>query len=204
MELQVITYPIDEITGVILTGGKAERMAGQDKGLLQLKGRPMIEYVLDALTPQVNSVTINANRNLPSYSHYDMPVVPDKISDYQGPLAGIASVLAEIKTPYLMVVPCDSPLIPDDLVKRLYSSLRQESAELSVVHDGQRMQQVFALLTRGLLPSLHEYLTSGQRKLDDWYNSHHLTFADFSDKREAFMNINRPEDCNTIMDMLPG
>lgn len=203
MDLEVITYPIDEITGAILAGGQAERMGGKDKGLVKINGRPMIEYALDALTPQVAKVVINANRNIPTYSHYGVPVIQDTLADYQGPLAGMASVLAEATTPYIMIVPCDSPLIPKDLVKRMYSTLRRESADLCVAHDGKRTQPVFSLLTRGLLPSLREFLDTGDRKIDRWFGNHQIAYADFSDAPDTFMNINRPEDCNQLADLLP-
>ena len=110
------------ITGIILAGGQARRMGGQDKGLIQLAQKPMIEYVLNAIEPQVDEIIINANRNQSTYEKYGFPVVADQIKGYCGSLAGMASGLQSAKTPVVFTVPCDSPLIPDDLVQKPHST----------------------------------------------------------------------------------
>ncbi len=182
------------ITGVILAGGKARRMGGQDKGLLPLLGRPMIEYVLDALAPEVDRVLINANRNEAIYSRYGVPVVPDLIPDYAGPLAGIAAAMAAAETDSVLSVPCDGPVLPGGLVSRLAAALSRHRAEIATVHDGSRLQPVYALLSRSLLSSLNEYLENEGRKIDRWYEQHRLTIVDFSDQPHAFANINTKEE----------
>jgi molybdenum cofactor guanylyltransferase len=186
--------PIDEITGVILAGGRAQRMGGMDKGLIPLNGKPMIEHIIDAVRPQVGALVINANRNLEDYGRYGLPVIRDRMGDYFGPLVGMASALEISDTPYLLTVPCDSPLIPADLAQRLYLKLQEAQAEISVVHDGERMQPVFALLHRDLLPSLIAYLEAGGRKIDTWYAQHRLALVDFSDRRELSCNVNTPDE----------
>jgi molybdenum cofactor guanylyltransferase len=186
--------PIADITGVILAGGRAQRMGGMDKGLIPLNGKPMVEHILDAVRPQVDALLINANRNLEAYEVYGLPVVPDRMGDFFGPLVGMASALEVITTPYLLTVPCDSPLIPADLAARLYAKMRQENAEISVVHDGERLQPVFALLHRDLLPSLLAYLDAGGRKIDTWYTRHRLALVDFSDRQELSCNVNTPDE----------
>jgi molybdenum cofactor guanylyltransferase len=183
-----------EITAVILAGGKARRMGGEDKGLVDLGGRPMIEYVIEAIRPQVDTLTINANRNLERYEAYGFHVVTDMMGDYFGPLVGMASAMQVTDTPCLLTVPCDSPLLREDLASRLYAALLREDAELSVVHDGERMQPVFALLRTDLLSSLLAYLGAGGRKIDTWYNQHKVALADFSMFPDMFLNINTPED----------
>ncbi len=185
--------PVHDITGVILAGGLARRMGGEDKGLLRLKGRPMIEYVIDTLQPQAGRLLINANRNQSEYACYGYPVVPDMLGDYFGPLVGIASAMQETDTPLLLSVPCDSPLLPANLAEKLYAAMVREDAEISVAHDGERMQPVFALLKRELLPSLLAYLQAGGRKIDTWYKQHRLALADFSDQPDTFLNVNTPE-----------
>ncbi len=182
------------ITAVVLAGGRARRMGGEDKGLLPLAGRPMVEHIVRALEPQVGAILINANRNLERYETLGLPVVRDRMGDFFGPLVGMASAMERALTPYLLTVPCDSPFVPADLASRLYWALTDAGAELSVAHDGERMQPVFALVDCALLPSLLAYLEAGGRKIDTWYAQHRVALADFSGRAEAFLNVNTPED----------
>jgi molybdenum cofactor guanylyltransferase len=186
--------PRDAITAVIMAGGKARRMGGQDKGLLVIRGKPMIQYVLDTLRPQVGKLLINANRNQDRYRELGYPVVADLSADYLGPLVGMASAMQASDTEYLLSVPCDSPLLPARLAEVLFQALHRQQAEISVAHDGQRMQPVFALLRRRLLPSLLDYLEHGGRKIDTWYAQHATALADCSGFPDAFLNVNSPED----------
>ncbi len=186
------------ITGVILAGGRATRMGGQDKGLVQLAGMSLIQHVIAALKPQVREILINANRNREAYAAYGYPVVPDRLEGFCGPLAGIASAMESASTPYIVTAPCDSPFVPHDLVHRLYEALSGNQAEISAAHDGERLQPVFALLKCELSSSLLSYLKSGERKIDTWYDRHRLAIADFSDLPEAFVNINTPEEIRAV------
>lgn len=183
-------YPLQDITGVLLAGGQARRMGGLDKGLVPLGGRPMIEHALAALRPQVGRLLINANRNLETYARYGVPVVPDSISGYQGPLAGISSALSVIETPFLLTAPCDSPLLAPDLAACMYRSLAAAGADLAVAHDGERQQPVFLLLRRELAADLRDYLEGGDRKIDLWFARHRVANADLSHRRDSFVNIN--------------
>lgn len=180
------------ITGVVLAGGQARRMGGEDKGLVTLNGRAMIGYVLDILGPQVADILINANRNIERYQTYGYRVISDLHGDFSGPLAGMAAAMRAASTPYIVTVPCDSPLLPKDLVARLYRTLQHAGAEISVAHDGNRMQPVFALLQCSLLSSLEAFLDRGERKIDQWYAQHRVAQADFSAQPEAFINVNTP------------
>lgn len=186
--------PIADITGIVLAGGRARRMGGADKGLIALNGKPMVAYVLAALRPQVGTLLISANRNLQAYGRYGLPVIADRTGDYSGPLTGVASALEVIRTPWLLTVPCDAPLIPADLAVRLYRTAQEAQAQICTVHDGERMQQMFALLHRDLLPDLLAYLDAGGRRVDVWYARHRLALADFSDRTELGCNINTPAD----------
>lgn len=188
------TAPLQAVTAVILAGGRARRMGGQDKGLIKVGGRPMIEHVLERVTPQVGAVLLNVNRNWQDYGRYGLPLVADRMGDYFGPLVGMASALEATDSELLLTVPCDSPIIPPDLARRLLQTLTEQDAEISVVHDGQRMQPVFALLQRRLLPSLVQYLNAGGRKIDTWYAQHRTVVADFSDRPELFLNVNTPDE----------
>ena len=184
----------DQVTGVILAGGRATRMGGVDKGLVQIGGRPMIAWVVDTLRSQVADVLINANRNHDSYRGFGCGVVDDGDSEFRGPLAGMASGMRAARTPYIAVVPCDSPLLHDSLVQRLHDAARASGAPIAAAHDGERLQPVFALLSCELLDDLAGYLDDGERKIDRWYARHGYESVDFSDVAESFANINAPDD----------
>jgi len=184
----------DTITGLILAGGRASRLGGQDKGLMDFRGQPLVAWVIAALRHQVGSVLINANRNLAAYAKYGFPVIPDLMEGFQGPLAGIAAGMAIAKTPWLLTLPCDGPFPPIDLVQRLIRSLSRARAEIAVAHDGERLQPVYALLALTLAPSLRDYLAAGNRRIDTWQALHRLALADFSDGKHCFFNLNTPQD----------
>jgi molybdenum cofactor guanylyltransferase len=188
----------EDVTGVILAGGQARRMEGQDKGLVLLNNKPMIEYVIDVLEPQVGTLLINANRNHDKYSKYGFELVSDELSGYHGPLAGMASALNKTKTPYMLTAPCDSPFIPDDLAQRLIVALENENADISVAHNGDRLQPVFCLMKKELLASMNDFLNRGERKIDKWFNQHTLAIADFSDIPKTFDNLNTLEDIQSV------
>lgn len=184
----------DQVTGVILAGGRATRMGGVDKGLVQISGRPMIAWVVDTLRSQVADVLINANRNHDSYRGFGCDVVDDGDSEFRGPLAGMVSGMRAARTPYIAVVPCDSPLLHGSLVQRLHDAARASGAPIAAAHDGGRLQPVFALLSCELLDDLAGYLDDGERKIDRWYARHGYESVDFSDVAESFANINAPDD----------
>jgi molybdenum cofactor guanylyltransferase len=186
--------PVRDVTAVVLAGGRARRMGGQDKGLITLNQAPLIEYALTALHDQVDAILINANRNIERYETLGYPVIEDRHSGFNGPLAGMASALLAMRTRFLVTVPCDSPALPLDLVDRLLAARARDGAELAVAHDGTRMQPVFALLERTLLPSLEQFLEADGRKIDQWYARHRHALADFSDQPDAFTNVNTPEE----------
>ena len=169
-------------------------MGGGDKGLVELRGKPLIEHALAALSPQVNAVIINANRNRDRYVVYGHPVIADGRQGFQGPLAGMLSCLQAAETEFMVSVPCDSPMLPDDLVARLFRQLGDEQAEISVAHNGDRLQPVFTLMSTSLAPSMQAFLDGGGRKIDKWFARHKLAVTDFSDKPDSFRNINKPAE----------
>jgi len=182
------------ITGVVLAGGRGSRMGGEDKGLVMLHGRTMVEHVIARLRPQVEHLLISANRNRERYATLGCAVVPDLLGDYQGPLAGMAAALQAATTPYVVTVPCDSPLMATDVVARLAQALVRDGADISVAHDGTRTHPVFLLMKRSLLPSLLEFLNAGERKIDRWFAQHRVATADFHDCPESFVNVNDPDE----------
>lgn len=190
------------ITAVILAGGRATRMGGQDKGLVELAGRPMIAHVLAALAPQVEWLVINANRNLDRYAGFGWPVVRDEDTGFLGPLAGLAAGLGAATTELVLTAPCDSPMLPPDLAGRLHRALEQQGADIAVPHDGQRLQPVFMLVRRALRDSLEAYLGGGDRKIDLWFRQHRVAEVDFSDRPETFVNVNDPEERRSVEQQL--
>lgn len=186
------------ITGIILAGGMARRMGGKDKGLIKVAGKPLVEHAIAALRPQVSSLIINTNRNLDSYRVYGLPMVVDSIAGFNGPLTGMASCMCVVDSSLMVTVPCDSPNLPADLVQRMYNGLIEQQAEISVAHDGEYIQPVFALMYTDLLDSLLGFLNRGERKISRWYDEHNVATVDFSDKPEAFININTPDDIDQM------
>lgn len=180
------------LTGVILAGGKARRMGGIDKGLVEVAGRPLIAHVIAKIGPQVDRLMINANRNVEQYEAFGCSVVPDQLEDFQGPLAGMASALDTATTELVLFVPCDSPLLPHDLAARLIEARIAADADIAVAHCG-RLQPVFALMRRTLLPHLRAAMADGERKIDRWYDRHTMVTVEFSDQPNGFLNINTPE-----------
>ena len=184
----------ETITGVILAGGRARRMGGQDKGLVPFAGRPLVQWVLSALSPQVGTLLISANRNQEAYAALGCRVIEDRIEGFQGPLAGFATAMSVVSTPWIVTVPCDGPFLAPDLVQRLSAALEHEDAEIAVATDGARMQPVYALLPVALAPSLNTFLAEGERKTQLWCARHRVALADLSDRPESFANINSEAD----------
>jgi molybdopterin-guanine dinucleotide biosynthesis protein A len=182
------------ITGVVLAGGMGRRMGGVDKGLLELRGRPLAAWVVDRLRPQVDHLIINANQNLERYREFGCPVVPDEVPDFAGPLAGLHAALSAAATPLVATAPCDSPFLPADLVSRLFSALTATGADLAVARTFDQPHPVFCLCRRAVLPHLTAFLEGGGRKIDRWYATLKVVEVAFDDEADAFENINTPEE----------
>ena len=196
-----MTIGIDEITGLVLAGGRGSRMGGVDKGLQTHLGMPLAMHALLRLGPQVGALMINANRNLGAYDSMGVPVWPDAQLDFPGPLAGFLAGLEHCETPYLVTVPCDTPNFPTDLVARLAAALAAEDAEIAIaatLEDGRlQPQPVFCLMQADLLESLVAYTHAGQRKIDPWTGSHRCATVVFDDA-EAFFNANTPAELQRL------
>lgn len=189
-----MSIQLSDITAVILAGGRGRRMGGQDKGLIELNGKPLIQHLIQQLKQQSVGIVINANRNQDQYRQYGYPVFADELDDFQGPLAGFASAMAEGDTRFILTLPCDGPFLASDYVLRFMNSHNQTQAPICVADDGERLQPVHALIDVSLLSSLVSFLKSGDRKIDRWYAMHQFTQTDFSDCAEMFRNINTPDD----------
>ncbi|MFA0567027.1 molybdenum cofactor guanylyltransferase MobA [Vibrio gallaecicus] len=177
---------------VILAGGQASRMGGKDKGLVELNGRPLVQYVMDKLSTQTDSIVINANRNIERYQEF-AAVVSDSFPDYPGPLGGIHAGLQSANTDWVGFVPCDSPQINGDLVERFCSQVKEDS-DILVAHDGEFKQPVFTLFHKRVLPKLEAFLQRGDRKIILLYKDCVTEFVDFSDSPNCFVNLNTPEE----------
>lgn len=182
------------VTGVVLAGGMGRRMGGVDKGLLELRGRPLAAWVVDRLRPQVDHLLINANQNRERYAEFGCPVVADEIPDFAGPLAGLHSALSAASTPLVATAPCDSPFLPETLVSRLFSALTAAAADLAVARTFDQPHPVFCLCRREVLPHLTEFLAGGGRKIDRWYATLRVVEVAFDDVADAFENINTREE----------
>lgn len=181
-----------QITGVVLAGGKASRMGGQDKGLMMLDGKPLWRHVADRLYPQVNRIVISANRNLEIYRASGLPAMADTLSDFPGPLAGMLSVMQQTDDEWFLFCPCDTPFIPGNLVARLAAERQQ--AAVVWVHDGERDHPTVALAHRSLAPQIADYLAKGERRVMVFMRQVGGHSVDFSDMISAFCNMNTPED----------
>ena len=176
-------------SGIVLCGGRGTRVGGEDKGLLDYRGRPLVQQVLAQIAPQLDDLVISANRNQQDYERLGYPVVSDRLEDYQGPLAGILACLPHCRHEQVVIVPCDMPALPADLVTRLLSAL--EGRDISYAWDGEREQYLVAAWHRSLAKSLDAYLQSGQRAVRHWYAGLDTGQADFSDTTHSFTNVNR-------------
>lgn len=182
-----------KIDAVILAGGMARRMGGDDKGLVELNGKAMIEHTIERIKPQVKEILINANRNQTRYAEFGFTVLSDEHTGFLGPLAGMITAMGHTQADYLLVVPCDCPLLPRDLVTRLLAAIEANDAELAVASDGEHEQPVVMLLTPSLRDSMIAFLEAGERKIDFWYAKHHCVVESFADQPNAFVNVNTPE-----------
>lgn len=192
----------EQITGLILAGGRAQRMGGIDKGLIPFHQKPLIEATIQRLKAQVGPILINANRNITKYAVYGYPVIMDETPDFSGPLAGFLMGLKNCKTPYLLTTPCDSPLFPEDLATKLASELEQANLDLvyasSKEADGKVWAQpVFCLMRANLQDSLISFLDKGDLKIDRWFKELKSGTVIF-DNAQAFANANTPEELQSL------
>jgi molybdenum cofactor guanylyltransferase len=189
---------INNITGLILAGGRARRMSGQDKGLIQFRGIAIVQRIAQQLHSQCESICINANRNASAYSKFGYAVFPDELADYQGPLSGMLTGLNNVTTPWMITTPCDGPFVAEDYVARMKSAVTTNHHSIAVASCNGRLQPVYALLNQSLINNLETFLHSGERKIDKWYQQHAYSVVDFTDSPEMFENINTPEQLQAL------
>lgn len=186
----MITSPVKEdITAVVLAGGQGRRVGEQDKGLLDFRGKKLVEHVLQSLSVQTQDIVIVANRNLSVYKEFGFPVVSDRIEGFQGPLAGIDAAFSVTGSSFLLCTPCDSPFVPEDLMQRFIDAATGNNP-IVVASDGKRLHPVISLVHRSVWPDIEVRLSEGRLRLMDWLESAGYDEADFSSKPELLQNFN--------------
>ena len=186
----------EAISAVILAGGRGTRMAGADKGLVEYRERPLVEWVLDAICPQVSEVLISANRNLDVYAQYGCRVVSDTLPDFPGPLAGVLSAMEVVHAPWLLVTPCDSPHLPANLAPNLLDAAQSAGVPIALAADSQRDHYTTMLVQTRLVDSLRDYLHTGQRAVHGWQQAFNPVGVIFA--REELQNFNIPDDLDVM------
>lgn len=175
---------------IILAGGEGKRVDGRDKGLINYKNKPLIQHVIDAVSPQTNEIIISANRNRENYETYGYKVVADTADEYRGPLAGITAALPYCKNDWVFVAPCDMPFLPNDIIDTLFNDIIEH--DLCIAETENRLQLVF-LLNKSLLPSLLASLQNNQLRLMQWVKSQKLITHPFTES-QYFKNFNHTKD----------
>ncbi len=212
-----MTHSIEpqDITGLILAGGRGSRMGGVDKGLQNFNGIPLALHTLMRLGPQVETVMVNANRNLSAYESFGASVWPDASADFAGPLSGFLVGLERAETPYVLTVPCDTPRLPLDLAERLAAAMVRENADIAMAaapetdDQGQtqiRTQPVFCLMKIELSESLVKFTHAGGRKIDAWTAQHNTVVVAFDapgDDPLAFANVNTLNELQALENAAP-
>lgn len=184
--------PASKVTGIILSGGRGERLQGRDKGLATYLSKPLVSHCLDGLQPQVSSLLISCNRSLDKYSSFGFPLVTDQRDDFQGPLAGVEAALRECETELAMLWPVDSLPIPEGLVSTMRDELFEANVDIVYLHQPHKSQYLIALMRTSLGESLSEFLDSGGRKVRDWYARHQTIVCEqFADV--DIRNLNTPD-----------
>jgi len=191
----------DELTLVILAGGKAQRLGGKQKGLLPVQGKPMIQHLTEKFHNKVARLIINANADSDRYLNFADAVVADTLDDFQGPLAGILAGMQNAETCYMLVLPCDVPMVPGDVISMLSTAMQQDT-DVAVVSLQHRLQPVCLLLRTDLVQNLQTALSQGTRKAEDWVRSLRFVQVDDTNREQCYMNVNTADDLQHVESML--
>jgi molybdopterin-guanine dinucleotide biosynthesis protein A len=181
-------YPTQQITALILAGGKAARMGGADKGLVTYRGKPLVQHVGAVLRPQASTVLLSANRSHAGYRALGFEPLPDLRPGFPGPLAGIEAALAVCDTNFLLVCPCDTPHIPNDYGSRLWRSLVAGQSGIAFAVDTQRCHYLHMLISVTEASDLSGFLDSEHRAVRHWLARQSCAKARFSADELANLN----------------
>jgi molybdopterin-guanine dinucleotide biosynthesis protein A len=193
-----VRAPITAPLGIILAGGQATRMGGGDKSLLPLVGAPILGHVIDRLRPQVAGLALNANGDPERFAAFGLPVLPDSVAGFPGPLAGVLAGLdwaAEEGASHVVTAAADTPFFPGDLVPCLQAAAEGQGKPIALARTAGGRHPTFGLWPADLRDNLREALGNGLRKVVAWTDLHGTAYADFPSPRfDPFFNVNTPED----------
>ena len=185
------------ISAVILAGGKAHRMGGQDKGLQILGKQSLIQYVINRLQPQIHNISINTNRNQTEYAKFGFPIFSDVLPDFQGPLSGMLTALEKTKSDFILFTPCDTPFFPMNLLDKLKSAVKNDRTLIAYACDEEREHPVFCLMSVQLKEKLRHYLASGERRLLQFMKENGGISVKFTKEEGHFENFNTLDDLDS-------
>ena len=180
-------------SAIILAGGEGQRMGGVDKGLMQWRNKPLIQHIIERLAPQVDEIIISCNRNIEQYKLFGYACITDSTDDFLGPLAGIASCVESSNHNSILLCPCDTPLIPVNLLRQLENTMQQSGANAVIARDDYNQHYSHALLTKEFAKTANKQLSAKRKSLQAWYGTTNWQCADFNDEAKAFTNINTLE-----------
>ena len=189
---------------MILSGGASLRFGGVDKGLQIYREKPLIEWVIAAIEPQVRELVLCINRNKPEYEKFGHRIVFDHSPDHQGPIAGILAAIDYLETSsriehfdQLLVSSCDSPALPCDYVQPMIDQLDESGALVAVVNDGNRNQNMHCLIRRNAWNPLRNFYAEGGRAMYQWFRQSSLIEVNFTEQADCFLNVNSPDQLNS-------
>lgn len=178
---------------LVLAGGRAQRMEGNDKGLLLLRDKPLVAWVLEKWARSADEILISANRNLEAYGAFGYPVLTDPTPEFNGPLTGLLRGLESACNPLLLCVPCDTPFLPEDLPFKLWQALEENQAQIAVAATRHHVHRTICLCRRELAGHLAEFLAQGCRQVGSWQATLKTVVVSFEDET-AFSNLNTPAE----------
>ena len=183
----------------VIAGGLGSRLEGVDKGLLEWRGIEFTLHIVKRLRPYARKLIINCNRNSEHYWPLADLVVSDGDDAFNGPLAGLRSLLLASDADYVLVSPCDTPALPEDFAERMMACLERNPGATIAVDDGERLHPLHLLVPVSLAESIGEYLASGERRMMKWLKQNNLVCCDFSDQPDSFLNVNTPKEMQILL-----
>lgn len=184
--------PVTSIAAVILAGGQGSRMGGEDKGLVPFKQDPMISWTLEKVRPLVDTLVISCNRNQSVYAGFGEQTVTDDTQGFVGPLAGVQAAMNQLSAQHshLLVLPCDTPLISQELIALLIQQAQQQPDAITLLRAAGRPQFLHAVIPLRYHANLNETLASGQRAVFKWYKQFPIQELDVETHAQCLLNMN--------------
>lgn len=206
------------ISGLILAGGEGRRMSGRDKGLITLGNKPLVEYAIDCLKPLVDDLAISCNRNLSLYADYGLACLADhslaENGRFAGPMAGLAAGLEQAKHDWLLVIPCDTPLMSAKIMAQLLAVIKNENENScesdkseqqtqAVIFSHQGLQPLHGLYHKSMLPVFEQCLAENKNALQRLLRSmDSIKIVEAQECEFNFNNANDAEELSIIENLL--